>query len=102
MDRVLDADAQQEIQEVFDEFRARGVEFHALRTRQAGHRGFVSTHVLLPGGWTIQAGHDLAEEVEEALRRRLPYVTVFTHVEPAEDPRSFDDTGLDRRGGFAP
>lgn len=102
MDRALDADAQRDIQQVFDEFRARGVEFHALRTRQAGHRAFVSTHVLVPGTWTVQAGHDLAEEVEAALRDRLAYATIFTHVEPVEDSRSFDDTTLDRRDSVAP
>jgi hypothetical protein len=25
----------------------------------------------------------------------LPYVTVFTHVEPADEPRSLADQGLD-------
>ena len=53
-------------------------------------------HVLVPGDWPVQRGHDLAEEVEAAVRARLPYVTVSTHVEPLEDPRSFEDTGLDR------
>ena len=70
--------------------------FHALRTRQAGSRRFVSMHVLVPGAWTVQRGHDLVEQVEAALRRRLPGASVFTHLEPAEDPRSFADTTLDR------
>ena len=26
---------------------------------------FVSMHVLVPGDWTVQRGHDLLEEVEE-------------------------------------
>lgn len=94
MDRALDQAARQEIDEVLDEFRARGIDFHALRTRQAGQRAFVAAHVLVPGHWTVQRGHDLAEEVEAALRARLPYAVVFTHVEPAEDPRSFADVDL--------
>ena len=56
----------------------------------------MSAHVLVPGAWSVQRGHDLAEEIEAALRARLPYVTVFTHVEPVEDPRSFADVALDR------
>jgi divalent metal cation (Fe/Co/Zn/Cd) transporter len=52
--------------------------------------------VLVPGDWTVQHGHDVAEDVEAALRERLPYASVFTHLEPAEDPRSFDDAQLDR------
>jgi cation diffusion facilitator family transporter len=96
MDRALDETAQREIDDALAGFRARGVRFHALRTRQAGQRAFVSLHLLVPGTWSVRQGHDLAEEVEAALCDRLPYVTVFTHVEPVEDPRSFADTTLDR------
>jgi len=96
MDRALPEALQREIQAALGEFDSRGVQFHALRTRQAGRRAFVSLHVLVPGDWTVQDGHDMAEAVEAALRRRLPYATVFTHVEPVEDPRSFEDTALDR------
>jgi cation diffusion facilitator family transporter len=96
MDRALPDELQREIHDVLAEFEARGIRFHALRTRQAGQRAFISLHILVPGGMTVQEGHDVAEEVEAALRRRLPYATVFTHVEPVEDRRSFDDTALDR------
>jgi cation diffusion facilitator family transporter len=96
MDHVLPGDQQRAIREALATFDARGVTFHALRTRQAGRRAFVSLHILVPGAWTVRRGHDMAEEVEAALRERLPYATVFTHVEPVEDPRSFEDTALDR------
>ena len=96
MDHALGPAEQAEIQAVLDAHRKEGVEFHALRTRQAGRRAFVSLHLLVPGAWTVQQGHDLAELVERDLRERLPYATVFTHVEPREDSASFDDVGLDR------
>jgi cation diffusion facilitator family transporter len=72
------------------------VRYHALRTRQAGARSFVSFHVQVPGEWSVQRGHDLLEAVEEEIRRRLPAATVFTHLEPVEDPRSYADEALDR------
>ncbi|MEN3285080.1 MAG: hypothetical protein V7607_6220 [Solirubrobacteraceae bacterium] len=96
MDRALGQLERREIEDVLAQFERDGVRFHALRTRQAGQRAFVSLHVLVPGAWTVQRGHDVVEQVEAALRERLPYATVFTHLEPAEDPRSFDDTALDR------
>ena len=102
MDRALPAEQQHEIQQTLASFDARGIRFHALRTRQAGQRAFVSLHILVPGAWTVQRGHDTAEEVEAALRERLPYATIFTHVEPLEDPRSFDDTTLDRASMASP
>ncbi len=96
MDHALGPAEQGEIQAVLERYREGGVEFHALRTRQAGRREFVSLHLLVPGEWTVKRGHDLAERVERDLRERLPYATVFTHVEPSEDTASFEDIRLDR------
>jgi cation diffusion facilitator family transporter len=96
MDRALGEDERAAIAETLARFESPEVRFHALRTRQAGSRAFMSVHVLVPGGSTVQRGHDVVEDVEAALRERLPYLTVFTHLEPAEDPRSFDDATLDR------
>ncbi|MDA0171001.1 cation diffusion facilitator family transporter [Solirubrobacter taibaiensis] len=97
MDRALDAGDLARIKAVLADFREHeGIDFHALRTRQAGSRAFVSVHVLVPGAWTVQHGHDLVERVEDDLRAGLPHATIFTHLEPVEDPKSFADTELDR------
>mgnify|MGYP000955014558 CR=1 FL=1 len=97
MDRALAEPEQSQIEAVLARFeREEGIRFHALRTRQAGARAFVSLHLLVPGSWTVREGHDAAERVELALREQLPYATVFTHLEPIEDPRSFADQALQR------
>lgn len=96
MDRALERHEIAAVQEVLDRFRGPQTAFHALRTRRAGPRAFISLHILVPGDWSVQRGHDLAEEVEAALRERFDQATVFTHLEPLEDPVSFDDTRLDR------
>jgi cation diffusion facilitator family transporter len=96
MDRALPDGERAAIDAVLAGHRGESVEFHALRTRRAGRRAFISVHVLVPGGWTVQEGHDFVEEVEGELRAALDNATVFTHLEPIEDPISFHDTGLDR------
>jgi cation diffusion facilitator family transporter len=96
MDASLPAADIEEVQEALKIFEPQGVKFHALRTRSAAARGFVSMHILVPGKWSIQRGHHLAEEVESEIVRRLPRVHVITHVEPLEDPASWTDTKLDR------
>lgn len=96
MDSALPADEQHAIETVLDRYRANGIGFHALRTRQAGQAAFISLHVLVPGAWTVQAGHDLLEELEADLRAQLPHAHVLTHLEPAEDPRSLQDATLER------
>jgi cation diffusion facilitator family transporter len=96
LDTALPEEDQRAIAAALAPFAARGVTFHALRTRRAGVRRFVSLHVLVPGAWEVVRGHDACEEVELALRRALPGSTVFTHLEPREDPIAWADTDLDR------
>jgi cation diffusion facilitator family transporter len=96
MDAAWPAGEQAVLQQVLDEFRARGVQFHAVRTRRSAARRFASLHVLVPGAWTVQQGHDLLEEIEQRLGQRLASATLFTHLEPIEDPASYLDQELDR------
>jgi divalent metal cation (Fe/Co/Zn/Cd) transporter len=85
------------INEVLDRYRAEGAEFHAVRTRAAAGRSFVSMHVLVPGAWSVQRAHDLVERIERDVAATAPGTTVFTHLEPREDPTSYGDEGLDRQ-----
>lgn len=96
LDSALPVDEQKIINDILDQYQARGILFHAIRTRQAGPRRFVSLHVLVPGIWTVQQGHDLCEELELAISRSLPETNVLTHLEPLEDPTAWADLGLDR------
>jgi divalent metal cation (Fe/Co/Zn/Cd) transporter len=95
MDTALPIDEQNLIRDVLEPHRQSGVEYHALRTRQSGSRRFVSLHILVPGMWNVQRGHQLAESIEEDIRRALPNVIVFTHLESLSDPASWDDGVLD-------
>jgi cation diffusion facilitator family transporter len=97
MDEVLPAQEQKLIQSVMAKYRGKGVDFHALRTRQAAARRFMSVHVLVPGAWTVHDAHHIAEDFENDIRAALGgAITVFTHLEPAEDELSMDDMNLDR------
>jgi cation diffusion facilitator family transporter len=96
MDAALPEEEQAAIQQVLEPYQRQGIQFHALRTRQSGARRFVSVHVLAPGDWNIQKGHELVESIESQIRANLANVTVFTHLEPLEDPVSWEDTSLDR------
>jgi len=96
MDTALPIDEQTLIRHVLEPHRQAGVEYHAIRTRQSGSRRFVSLHVLVPGLWNVQRGHQLVERIEEDIRRALPNVIVFTHLESLSDPASWDDGVLDR------
>lgn len=97
MDTALSVEEQETIHQILVKYRRPEVQFHALRTRQAGARRFISLHVLVPGHWTVHQGHMLLEQIEGDLRHALsPNVTVFTHLESLEDRASWQDVSLDR------
>lgn len=96
MDASLPAEQLARIETLLAQYRAKGLGFHALRTRQAGSRTFITLHVLVPGQWTVREGHDWAERIEGELRALIQHAHVTTHLEPIEDPVSMVDQGLDR------
>lgn len=96
LDTAIPPEELQIVEKVLDRYRAGGeVQTHALRTRQAASRRFVSVHILVPGAWSVERGHDLADRIEHEIRSDLPGTTVFTHLEPIEDESSWADAGLD-------
>lgn len=96
MDAALPVESVEKIEAVLAEYRVQGLDFHALRTRQAGSRTFIALHILVPGQWSVQVGHDWSEQVEARIRNAMPGAHVTTHLEPLEDPVSMHDQGLDR------
>lgn len=97
LDAAIPEGERAEIEKIFAEYRRRyGVEFHALLTRQAGARRFISFHLLVPDAWPVDRAHQLSEEVEERIRELIPSVITLSHIEPISQPASYDDIRLDR------
>ena len=97
LDAAISIEDTGEVTRLFTEYSRRyGVSFHALRTRQAGARRFISFHFLVPDAWTVAQAHQLSEEIEARIRSMVPNAAVFTHIEPISDPSSYDDQELDR------
>lgn len=97
LDAAIPEAERAEIERIFAEYRKRyGVEFHALLTRQAGARRFISFHLLVPDAWPVDRAHQLSEEIEERVRSLVPNAILFSHIEPISQPASYDDIKLER------
>lgn len=98
MDASLPPEDNERIRAVIESFIARfedeDVRFHAFRTRESGHRRFMEMHLLVPGEWSVKRGHDVAEDLTDALLAEYPDLRVSLHLEPVEDPRSYEDIGI--------
>lgn len=98
MDEAIPQEQLDAVEGVLQNYRRQGLDFHALRTRQAGRQAFISLHVLVPGEWTVQRGHDLVEQIEADIRTVVMFSHLTTHLEPIEDPLSHSDAVLERNG----
>ena len=96
LDTALPDEEREVISGIQSHYEEAGIRFHALRTRSAGRRRFISMHVLVPGRWSVKRAHDLSERIEKEITQALPMSTVFIHIEPVEDPASWRDQRLDR------
>ena len=94
MDISLSPADMAEVRKVLKIYEQTGIQFHALLSRQAGARKFISLHVLVPGDWTVQRGHELLDKIEADIRRVLADSVVFTHLESLDDPASWADEKL--------
>ena len=97
LDAAIPAGDVAQIEKIFAEYRNRyAVDFHALRTRGAGSRRFISFHLLVPDEWTVAHAHQLSEEIEERIRALVHNAILLTHIEPIAQPASYDDIKLER------
>jgi cation diffusion facilitator family transporter len=97
LDPAIPANELADIEGIFADYRSRhGVEFHALLTRQAGARRFVSFHLLVPDAWPVDRAHALSEEIEARIRAQVPRAITLTHIEPISQPESYEDIQLER------
>ncbi|MFY8149820.1 MAG: cation diffusion facilitator family transporter [Prochlorococcaceae cyanobacterium] len=94
LDRALPEEEQRQLEALLERHRGEGIAFHALRSRVAGSRRFVALHVLVPGAWSVRDGHAFCERLEREISAALPRTHVLTHLEPIEDPVSWDDEGF--------
>ncbi|HKI63184.1 MAG TPA: cation diffusion facilitator family transporter [Burkholderiales bacterium] len=97
LDAAIPVSEREDVSKILQEYTKRyGVAFHAVRTRHAGTRRFISFHLLVPDEWTVKHAHQIAEEVEARIGALVPNASLISHIEPISDPRSYDDMGLDR------
>jgi cation diffusion facilitator family transporter len=94
MDHALPEAEQEVVRAAIASRLATGMDFHALRTRQAGTRRFADFHLLVPGSMSVREAHAWTGLVEDAARAALPGLEVTVHVEPIEEPEAHADSEL--------
>ena len=91
LDVSLPKEDNEAIRDFLDAHSNDHVKFHAVRTREAGYRRFLEFHMLVPGSWTVKQGHDAMEDLIDEILDEWPEMRVSGHLEPIEDPLSYED-----------
>jgi cation diffusion facilitator family transporter len=94
MDHALPEEKQTAVRRVIESHLQPRMDYHALRTRQAGSRQFVDFHLLVPGASTVRTAHELASTIENALREQFAGIEITIHIEPIEDRAAWEDSAL--------
>lgn len=94
MDHALPPAEQASVRRAIESHLETGTAYHALRTRQAGTDRFVDFHLLVPGRTSVTRAHRFAVRVELAIKAALPGTEVVVHIEPIEEPASWEDSDL--------
>lgn len=91
MDEALSDDELNRVKSILDKYRKQRITYHSLYTRKAASKNFIFLHLIMPGNWHISRGHEMTKEIELKIEKILPDSDVFIHIEPLNDPDSFDD-----------
>jgi len=82
LDAVLPQNERDALAAILERRSSPTLQFHAVRTRRAAARRFVSLHVLVPGSISVTEGHRISEAIEQEIRDAIPGCNVATHIEP--------------------
>jgi cation diffusion facilitator family transporter len=83
VDEALPPEELDAVRVAIEAFGPRGVRgYHKLRARRAGSRRYVDLHVQFVAGTTLEAAHDTAHQLQDAIRERLRGADVLIHLEP--------------------
>ncbi|MDO5030297.1 MAG: cation diffusion facilitator family transporter [Corynebacterium sp.] len=96
MDKAMEGEDREAVDQILKSHRdrSRGIDVHEIRTRVSGRQQFIEFHVLVPGAWSVEHGHDVLSDMEDELRERFPGVHISSHLEPIEDERAYGDVHL--------
>ena len=95
MDESLPKEQNARLRGILAEHETEEIKFHAFRTRISGARAFMEFHMLVPGAWSVQRGHDAMEDLIDLSQEEFAELRVIGHLEPIEDPRSYEDIHID-------
>lgn len=91
MDRALEPEAREQIEQVLAGFAHQTIRFDHVVTRRAGQRRYVDLHMHMPPGWTLGRAAAVRTSVEQALMSAVPGLRATIQLLPMDVEAHFND-----------
>jgi cation diffusion facilitator family transporter len=95
LDSSASSDEIANINRIMTDFGSRGLDFHKLRTRQAGGSLHVDLHMGCRPGVSLETGHDVSHELKDQIEASMPGAKVLVHVEPSHNIEILPDSSAE-------
>jgi cation diffusion facilitator family transporter len=86
LDELSDSGASEKTRKQIEEVSLRVKEIksvHKIRTRKMGSVVFADLHMLVDGNTTVRKGHDIANVLQDTLKKSVPeLIDIVIHIEP--------------------
>lgn len=92
LDSAASPEEARTIQGILDEFSKNGVDFHKLRTRQAGGSLYVDLHMGFKPGMSLEQGHDISHALAAQIQEAVAGSKVLIHLEPSNTIEKLSET----------
>ncbi|TYB32998.1 MAG: cation transporter, partial [Flexistipes sinusarabici] len=85
VDTELPVDIKEKIIDIITQYEDYHLDFHRLRTRQAGSQKFIDLHLTLCREVSLKDAHKIADIIEKRIRDEIKNSDVIIHIEPCAD-----------------
>jgi divalent metal cation (Fe/Co/Zn/Cd) transporter len=86
MDRRIPPEIEREIKAIIEDMPFPYAGYHKLRTRFSGNKKYVDFHLLTCRKLRIDEAHELADEIEGRIAKKIASLDTVIHVEPCAFP----------------
>jgi cation diffusion facilitator family transporter len=91
--KLIDAKVPEEkekfIKESILKYKDEVVEYHGLRTRQAGDKYYIDLHIVMRKSIPLETCHQICDKIESDIENGMPGSSIVIHVEPCDGKCEF-------------
>ncbi|HOP85913.1 MAG TPA: cation diffusion facilitator family transporter [Syntrophorhabdaceae bacterium] len=82
MDKSIPEEIEEKIKKMIEKLPFPYAGFHKLRTRTSGNKHYIDFHLLVCRESDINKAHEIAEKLEDQLKKEISGIDVTIHIEP--------------------